>query len=204
MTMSWMIKMTMIPRRVWAISAFRSRAPSSSPCPVADVVVADPDLLSLIPPLPPKNVDKPSLLQPRVVVFDGVCHLCHSGVKWVISVDKYRKIKFCCLQSKAAEPYLEYCGVTREEVLRRFVFVEGPGSCYQASTAALQVISYLPLPYSALSAFLIIPKPLRDSVYDYVAKHRYDWFGKENQCIVMKEQELLDRFIDREEIIGSK
>ncbi|KAK9095271.1 hypothetical protein Scep_026740 [Stephania cephalantha] len=55
-------------------------------------------------------------------------------MKWVTNVDKYRKIKFCCLQSKAAEPYLEYSGVTREEVLRRFVLVEGPGSCYQAST----------------------------------------------------------------------
>ncbi|KAK9107977.1 hypothetical protein Syun_023988 [Stephania yunnanensis] len=101
-----------------------------------DVAVADPEMLSM---MPPKNADEPSLLQPRVVVFDGVCHLCHSGVKWVINVDKYRKIKFCCLQSKAAEPYLEYCGVTRDEVLRRFVFVEGPGSCYQASTEASTV-----------------------------------------------------------------
>ncbi|KAK9120797.1 hypothetical protein Syun_018414 [Stephania yunnanensis] len=56
-------------------------------------------------------------------------------MKWVINVDKYRKIKLCCHQSKAAEPYLEYCGVTREEVLRRFVLLEGLGSCYQASTS---------------------------------------------------------------------
>ncbi|KAK9107216.1 hypothetical protein Syun_023227 [Stephania yunnanensis] len=67
-------------------------------------------------------------------VNSNECYLCVSeGVKWVINMDKYRKIKFCFLQSKVAEPYLEYCGATREEVLRRFVFVEGPGSCYQAS-----------------------------------------------------------------------
>ncbi|KAJ6839289.1 putative uncharacterized protein YuxK [Iris pallida] len=145
----------------------------------------------------------PTLLQPRVVVFDGVCRLCHRGVKWVTKVDKYEKIKFCCLQSMAAEPYLRVCGVEREDVLRRFLFIEGPESYYEGSTAALKVASYLPFPYSTLSSLLIIPAPLRDAVYDYVAKKRYGWFGKEEECIIMKrDQELLDRFIDRDEILG--
>ncbi|WCJ21708.1 hypothetical protein M5689_003843 [Euphorbia peplus] len=143
----------------------------------------------------------PTLLQPRVVLYDGVCHLCHRGVKWVIEADKYRKIKFCCLQSKAAEPYLKYCGVDREDVLRRFVFIEGPGLYHQASTAALRVVSYLPLPYSALSTLMIVPTPLRDAVYDYIAKKRYNWFGKADKCLVLKETELLERFIDRDEIM---
>ncbi|XP_065859583.1 uncharacterized protein [Euphorbia lathyris] len=143
----------------------------------------------------------PTLLQPRVVVYDGVCHLCHRGVKWVIEADKYRKIKFCCLQSKAAEPYLRYCGLEQEDVLRRFVFIEGPGLYHQASTAALRVVSYLPLPYSALSAFSVVPTPLRDAVYDYIAKRRYDWFGKADSCLVLKETELLERFIDRDEMM---
>ncbi|KAG7032157.1 yuxK, partial [Cucurbita argyrosperma subsp. argyrosperma] len=146
----------------------------------------------------------PSLLQPRVVVYDGVCHLCHRGVKWVIKADKYKKIKFCCLQSKAAEPYLRLSGLDREDVYRRFVFIEGHGSYYQASTAALKVLSYLPLPYSALSVFLIIPTPLRDAVYDIVAKHRYDLFGKAKDCLVLQEEELLERFIDREELLDQR
>ncbi|XP_058193246.1 uncharacterized protein LOC131310311 [Rhododendron vialii] len=144
----------------------------------------------------------PSLLQPCVVVYDGVCHLCHNGVKWVIKADQDRKIKFCCLQSQAAEPYMRLCGVDREDVLRRFLFIEGPGSYHQGSTAALRVLSYLPLPYSALSTLLIVPTPLRDAAYDYIAKRRYDWFGKEDDCLVLKEKELLERFIDREEIFG--
>lgn len=68
--------------------------------------------------------------------------------------------------------------------------------------AALKVLSYLPLPYSALSTLLIVPTPLRDAAYDYIAKRRYDWFGKEDDCLVLKEKELLERFIDREEIFG--
>ncbi|KAL6187086.1 hypothetical protein ACLB2K_043201 [Fragaria x ananassa] len=136
----------------------------------------------------------PTLLQPRVVVFDGVCQGA-LGVKWVIKADKHRKIKFCCLQSETAEPYLRLCGLDRQDVLRRFLFVEGPGLYHQGSTAALKVLSYLPLPYSALSALLVIPTPLRETVYDHVAKRRYDWFGKSEDCLVLKEKELLERFI---------
>lgn len=57
-----------------------------------------------------------------------------AGVKWVIKADKFKKIKFCCLQSWAAEPYLRLCGLDRKDVLRRFLFVEGPGLYHQAST----------------------------------------------------------------------
>ncbi|KAI3720283.1 hypothetical protein L6452_21196 [Arctium lappa] len=146
----------------------------------------------------------PTLLQPRVVVYDGVCHLCHRGVKVVIKADKDRRIKFCCLQSKAAEPYMRICGVDREDVLRRFLFIEGPEAYHQGSTAALKVLSYLPLPYSALSTLMIVPTPIRDAAYDYIAKRRYEWFGKETNCLVLKEKELLERFIDRDEMVKKK
>jgi predicted DCC family thiol-disulfide oxidoreductase YuxK len=59
----------------------------------------------------------------------------------------------------------------------------------------------LPLPYSALSTLLVVPTPLRDAVYDHVAKRRYDWFGKSEDCLVLQEKELLERFIDREEMM---
>ncbi|XP_031252456.1 uncharacterized protein LOC116110368 [Pistacia vera] len=174
---------------------------SGAPADVADVTGAA-DLVFTTPGSSTvKPLTDPTLLQPRVVIYDGVCHLCHGGVKWVIGVDKYRKIKFCCLQSKTAEPYLALCGLDREDVRRRFVFVEGLGLYHQASTAALKVLSYLPLPYTALSAFLIIPRPLRDAVYDYVAKRRYNWFGKSEDCLVLQEKELLERFIDRDEMM---
>ncbi|XP_073050178.1 LOW QUALITY PROTEIN: uncharacterized protein [Primulina eburnea] len=143
----------------------------------------------------------PTLLQPRVVVYDGVCHLCHSGVKWIIRADKDKKIKFCCLQSKAAEPYMRVSGVDRDDVLRRILFIEGPGLYHQGSTAGLRVLSYLPFPYSSLSSLMIIPTPLRDVVYDYVAKRRYDWFGKDDDCLVLNQTELLERFIDWEELL---
>ncbi|XP_004489883.1 uncharacterized protein [Cicer arietinum] len=144
----------------------------------------------------------PKLLQPRVVLYDGVCHLCHRGVKLVIKADKDRKIKFCCVQSNAAEPYLRATGLEREDVLRRFLFIEGLNVFSQGSTAALRVLSYLPFPYSALSSLWVIPTPIRDAVYDYIAKNRYEWFGKANDCLVLQEKELLERFIDRDEMMN--
>lgn len=162
----------------------------------------EPEPTNPIHTTPHSSTLNPTLLQPRVVVYDGVCHLCHGGVKWVIKADKYKKIKFCCLQSQTAEPYLRLCGLDRDDVLRRFLFVEGPGLYHQGSAAALRVASYLPLPYSALSAFMVVPAPIRDSLYDYVAKRRYDWFGKEKDCLVLGEKEMLERFIDREELVG--
>ncbi|KAF4364625.1 hypothetical protein F8388_015316 [Cannabis sativa] len=150
------------------------------------------------PIISPSPIVNPILLQPRVVVYDGVCHLCHQGVKWVIKLDKHRKIKFCCLQSEIVEPYLSLCGLNRDDVLRRFLFVEGHGS-----NAALRVVSYLPFPYSTLSGFRIFPTTIRDSVYDYVAKRRYEWFGKENDCLLLGEKEMLERFIDRDEILDN-
>ncbi|KAK1272575.1 hypothetical protein QJS04_geneDACA013261 [Acorus gramineus] len=67
--------------------------------------------------------------------------------------------------------------------------------------AALKIASYLPLPYSALSVLLVIPTPLRDAVYDHVAKNRYKWFGKEDDCIVLEKAEMMRRFIDRDEMM---
>lgn len=48
----------------------------------------------------------------------------------------------------------------------------------------------------------MVPTPIRDAVYDYVAKQRYEWFGKAEDCLVLQEKELLERFIDREELMN--
>uniref|UniRef100_M1B9L3 RNase H domain-containing protein n=4 Tax=Solanum TaxID=4107 RepID=M1B9L3_SOLTU len=96
---------------------------------------------------------------------------------------------------------MSVCDLDRDDVRRRFLFIEGPGLYHQGSTAALRVLAHLPLPYAALSCLMIVPTPLRDAVYDHVAKERYKWFGKSDDCLVLREQDLLDRFIDREELL---
>ncbi|GAB2221050.1 hypothetical protein Droror1_Dr00012213 [Drosera rotundifolia] len=68
--------------------------------------------------------------------------------------------------------------------------VEDGMSVVEYFGVTLWVLSYLSFPYSALSYLSIVPAPLRDAVYDFVAKRRYDWFGKEEDCIVLQELEM--------------
>ncbi|QCD90668.1 hypothetical protein DEO72_LG4g1625 [Vigna unguiculata] len=133
--------------------------------------------------------------------FHGCDNSVLTGVKWVIRADKDKRIKFCCVQSDAAEPYLRACGLDREDVIWRMLFVEGLNEYSQGSTAALRVLSYLPPPYSALSSLWVIPTPLRDALYDYAAKRRYEWLGRAEDYLVLREKHLLERFIDREELM---
>lgn len=88
-------------------------------------------------------------------MFSFLLHICQycvdAGVKWVIRADKLKKIKFCCVQSRAAEPYLSLCGLDREDVLRRFLFVEGPGLYHQASTGQLPFCVYSLIFWSLLA-----------------------------------------------------
>lgn len=144
----------------------------------------------------------PMFLKPQVVIYDGICHLCNAGVRRVIKVDKYKRLSFCAVQSELAKAYLLVCGLTREDVLNRFLFVEGPGQFSQASTAALRVMLYLPFPYPILSILLVIPTPLRDAIYDYIARRRYKWFGQSTKCILPSD-DILDRFVDREELVDN-
>ncbi|XWS68947.1 hypothetical protein CRYUN_Cryun04dG0137300 [Craigia yunnanensis] len=67
-------------------------------------------------------------------IFATECFCHFKEVKWVIKADKYKKMKFCCVQSKATEPYLRVCGVDQENVLRWFVFIEGFSVYHQGST----------------------------------------------------------------------
>jgi hypothetical protein len=88
-------------------------------------------------------------LRPCVLIYDGICHLCNAGVRWVIHADKQKKISFCAVQSQAAKPYLTLCGLTEDDVLRRFLFVEGPGVSHQGSTG--KILSHLACPgYSGI------------------------------------------------------
>ncbi|KAH7366474.1 hypothetical protein KP509_18G080000 [Ceratopteris richardii] len=151
--------------------------------------------------IPVKSLPINMNLKPQVVLYDGVCHLSNAGVHWLIKIDKEKRLSFCAVQSEVAKPYLQLCGLSQEDVLNRFLFVEGPGQFSQASTAALRMSMYLPFPYQVLSSLLIVLAPLRDSVYDYVARRRYKWFGRAKNYILPKE-DVLDHFINRAEILS--
>ena len=112
------------------------------------------------------------------LIFDGVCSLCDGVVKFVIARDPASQFRFAALQSKAAAPLLLRAGITQADALSSFVLIEADGRAYRRSDAALRIARLLPQPWRFLGdAGLLVPRVLRDFVYDLVARNRYALFG---------------------------
>lgn len=115
-----------------------------------------------------------------VVLFDGVCNLCNSSVNFIIDRDPKGYFKFASLQSDEAQRYLGDGGSTASP-LASIVLVEG-GRYYRRSTAALRIARRLNGGWPLLYGLIGIPAPIRDAVYEWIARNRYTWFGKEDAC----------------------
>ncbi len=127
-----------------------------------------------------------------IMLFDGVCNLCNNTVQFVIERDKQAKIMFTSLQSEAGQAILQKYNLPSDD-FDSFVLLKD-GTIYQRSTAALKVAAELGMPYALMGLFLIIPEPIRDAVYNFIAKNRYKWFGKEESCW-LPTPELKSRFL---------
>ena len=117
-----------------------------------------------------------------VILFDGVCNLCNGFVQFVIARDRRAVFRFASLQSGAAAALFnehQHDGVLPDSV----VLVE-EGRVYTQSSAALRVARRLGFPWNVSGALLVVPRPLRDAVYAWVARNRYAWFGKRDVCMV--------------------
>ncbi len=128
----------------------------------------------------------------RVVIFDGMCHLCDGFVSRLIKWDKEEKLLFVANQSEAGQAILTKFGST-EQAEGTVFFLEND-QLYTKSTAVLRITKLLPFPLNLLSVFSIFPAGLRDIVYGWVSRNRYRWFGKRNTCRMPTPEEM-KRFI---------
>jgi predicted DCC family thiol-disulfide oxidoreductase YuxK len=129
---------------------------------------------------------KPSRGDRPVVLFDGVCNLCNGVVRFIIARDPSARFRFAPLQW----PVAGAAPGTADSI----VLVEA-GKRYTRSTAALRIARGLRFPWPLLYALVLTPRPLRDAVYDWVARHRYGWFGKRAACMVPT-PEIRGRFLE--------
>lgn len=130
----------------------------------------------------------------RIVAFDGLCNLCNSTVNWIIDHDPKQQFKFIALQDIArlktgnTEKQEAYALLKNELIdassdLSSVLLIEN-GQLYKKSTAVLRICRQLSGLYPVLHTYIIIPRALRDLVYDLIAHNRYKWFGKREQCRV--------------------
>ena len=127
-----------------------------------------------------------------IVLFDGVCNLCNTWVNFVIDRDVRGRIKFAALQSPVGQHLLAEHGLSTTD-FDTMVLLTG-GRAYTRSSAALRLLSKLPMPWPLLAPLLLVPPFLRNFVYNRIARNRYRWFGRQEHCRVPT-PELRERFM---------
>jgi len=124
------------------------------------------------------NQDTDKLYGKNIVFFDGVCVLCNSSVDFLMKVDKKQRLQYASLQ-----------GVTAKKILRQedlgslesIVFYSN-NKVTQRSNAVLGILDKVGGIWKVFLVFKIIPRFIRDSIYNWLAKYRYQWFGRRGSC----------------------
>jgi predicted DCC family thiol-disulfide oxidoreductase YuxK len=132
--------------------------------------------------------DRPLLL------FDGVCNLCNSFVQTIIRNDKRQLFRFSSLQSGTGQRVLQYIQQNTGTVPESLILLYR-GKLYFKSDAALKTALLLKGKWLFLTAGYIVPRFIRNIIYDIVARNRYRWYGKRDECM-MPTPELNSRFLD--------
>ncbi|MFT5715562.1 MAG: putative DCC family thiol-disulfide oxidoreductase YuxK [Flavobacterium sp.] len=130
----------------------------------------------------------------KVILFDGVCNLCNTAVQFIIKHDKKDLFRFVALQSELGQSIVKHIGVDTKN-MDSIILYEPGVAYYVKSVAALEIAKRLRGVIALISIFKILPTGLKDSVYDYIAKNRYKWFGKREHCMIPT-AELKSKFLE--------
>lgn len=135
----------------------------------------------------------PGLTTHPVILFDGICNFCNGAVNFTLRRDRKKQLRFAPLQSAAGQQLLKENGWPETD-MQSFLLIEN-GRLYHRSTAALRVCRYLRGGWPLCYGLLIIPRFIRDGVYDFIARNRYRWFGKRDACM-MPTPDIRERFLE--------
>lgn len=119
----------------------------------------------------------------KIILFDGICNLCDSSIQFIIKHDKKDIFRFVALQSEIGQEIIEHIGIDIAKIDSILLYEPGKAYYYKAE-AALKIAKELGGIYTAISWFSILPKFLTNSVYDYIARNRYKWYGKKDACMI--------------------
>jgi predicted DCC family thiol-disulfide oxidoreductase YuxK len=127
-----------------------------------------------------------------VVLFDGVCNLCSFWVRFAIARDPAARLRFAPVQSDLGQDFLRRRNLPTD-LVESFYLIED-GRVYEKSTAFLRMVRHLRAPWPLLRAARVLPRPLRDWLYDRIARNRYRLFGRRDSCL-MPAPEVASRFV---------
>ncbi len=127
-----------------------------------------------------------------VLLFDGVCNLCNASVQWIITHDKDGKFRFAALQSDTGQALLRRFGLDQAH-FDSVVLVDGD-RIFLRSDAPLEIAWHLGGLWKLFYALKIFPRFLRDAIYNWIARNRYRWFGRQEACMLPR-PEWKERFL---------
>jgi len=130
----------------------------------------------------------------KIILFDGICNLCNTSVQYIIKRDGKKIYSFASLQSDITKKILSQFNQKSFNNYDSIILIENE-KVYYKSTAALRIAKNLSGLNKILYIFIIIPKPFRDFIYDFIAKNRYKWFGKKDNCM-LPTPNMKSRFIE--------
>ncbi|MSR86096.1 DUF393 domain-containing protein [Candidatus Woesearchaeota archaeon] len=133
-------------------------------------------------------------MEPAILIFDGVCNFCNCFINSIIDRDPKKRIKFAASQSEAGKKILKKDRISKNKVKDSLIFIEGD-KYHTRSTAFLSIMKYLKFPYFLLYGLIIIPRCIRDEIYEFISRNRYKWFGKRTSCR-MPTKKLKARFLN--------
>ena len=129
----------------------------------------------------------------KIILFDGVCNLCNRSVNYVIKHDKKDMFRFAALQSEIGNKLVAQRNIDTTKI-DSILLLEPNIAYYTKSTAALQIGKTFGGGWQLLTVLEWIPEVFRDWIYDVVARNRYRWFGKRDQCMIPT-PELKSKFL---------
>tara|TARA_B110001454_G_scaffold123429_1_gene115203 strand:- start:768 stop:1184 length:417 start_codon:yes stop_codon:yes gene_type:complete len=129
----------------------------------------------------------------KIILFDGVCNLCNDAVLKAIKYDRNNVFLFSSLQSEKGKEIISHLGIDISKI--DSIILYEPGVSYDIkSTAALKIMQDFKGIWSLSTIFLLLPEGFRNLIYDYIAKNRYNWFGKKENCMIPT-LELKEKFL---------
>jgi len=127
-----------------------------------------------------------------IILFDGICNFCNYWVDFIIKRDKDKTLKFATLQSDAGKKIANQFMIENKNI-DSIIFIKGR-NYFARSDAVLEIAKELKPVWKILYLLKVIPRHLRNFIYDLIAKYRYAIFGKRNSCRVPSSEEI-SRFI---------
>lgn len=131
----------------------------------------------------------------KIILFDGECHFCDKSVLFILNRDKHDIFTIASLQSHIGQQLIHSLNIDKSV---SSVILIDDHKYYTESTAVLKICRHLKGFWKLFYFFIIIPKPIRNMIYRFIANHRYQWFGKKKECL-LPTPEMRKKFLDFKE-----